>query len=244
MNKYKKSLVLNFSERNLQNFLYLLRNPNLESGIAYHLVNSFTLVLAAESENLRAILEKNILICDGKPLSFVLQKNGLAIEQIRGVDLMRNALIDTESNARHFFLGSTEKVLTSLIIQAKTLNPNILIVGQHAPDFANDFSEELPGWIEMLRRSKASIVWIGLGTPKQDFVVDHIAKSVPVHAIAVGAAFDFLSGNVKEAPKIFRVSGLEWLFRLILEPRRLAGRYIIGNYKFIKLILRSKWSVD
>ena len=90
----------------------------------------------------------------------------------------------------------------------------------------------------MLKESKAQVVWVGLGTPKQDFVVHEISKQMPITAIAVGAAFDYLAGTLAETPKVIQKIGFEWLYRLIKEPRRLWRRYLLGNIKFIWISIK------
>ena len=87
---------------------------------------------------------------------------------------------------------------------------------------------------ERIRASGATIVWVGLGTPKQDYEVQRLALSLPVVAVAVGAAFDFLAGTKAQAPVWVQRSGLEWAFRLASEPRRLGRRYVWGNSVFLR----------
>jgi N-acetylglucosaminyldiphosphoundecaprenol N-acetyl-beta-D-mannosaminyltransferase len=215
---------------------HILNQKNHE-GSAVHLVNSYTLVLANNSKLLRGILQNDILVCDGKPLFWFLRFKNEEIQNIRGADLMRNVLRESPNNIKHFFLGSTETVIESLINNVQVINPNINIVGTYSPNFSIEFNSEIPKWIQLIAESHANIVWVGLGTPKQDFVVHELAKYFPACFLAVGAAFDFIAGNAIEAPIIFRKLGIEWFFRLISEPRRLAKRYLIGNVLFLKLLL-------
>jgi len=86
--------------------------------------------------------------------------------------------------------------------------------------------------------SGAQVVWVGLGTPKQDFEAQRICDSLQVTAAAVGAAFDFVAGTKPEAPDWMRRLSLEWAFRLMSEPRRLWRRYLFGNSRFIMLVAR------
>ena len=239
MSQQNRFIGLGLSSTSLEEITKQLRTQNLTSGIAYHLVNAYTIVLADERPSFFQIIEGDFNICDSRPLALVMQSKGSSVNQIRGADLMRDVLSDSNSLASHFFLGSTVEVLNELVIAAKCLNPTLKIAGQFSPEFKNEFDHEIDVWVDLIQRSGANIVWIGLGTPKQDFVAHMIAKSLPVHALAVGAAFDFLSKNQSEAPIIFRKLGLEWFFRLINEPKRLASRYMIGNLKFIRIVLMS-----
>jgi N-acetylglucosaminyldiphosphoundecaprenol N-acetyl-beta-D-mannosaminyltransferase len=92
---------------------------------------------------------------------------------------------------------------------------------------------------ERIRASGATIVWVGLGTPKQDYEAQRIATSLPVVAVAIGAAFDFLAGTKAQAPLWVQRSGLEWAFRLASEPRRLGRRYVWGNSVFVREALKT-----
>ena len=234
-------LGLNFESDNLAKISFRLTNGKPVIGTAYHLVNAYSLVMASESPKLFSVLHDDVLLCDGKPLVRLLQRRESSMQQIRGADLMRQVLSQNTSNARHYFLGSTNNVLEQLIVFAKRRSPSIELAGYHAPAFTEDFSSDLPSWIKMIAESEATVVWIGLGTPKQDLVAHELAKSLNVHVVAVGAAFDFLSGNRREAPKALQKVGLEWFFRFLSEPRRLGHRYIVGNIKFLRLVLINRW---
>jgi N-acetylglucosaminyldiphosphoundecaprenol N-acetyl-beta-D-mannosaminyltransferase len=211
-------------------------------GTAYHLVNAYTTVLAAEFPEFHKILQEDFLICDGKPLAHILKKRDPRVMQVRGADLMRDVLTEKNSTTRHFFLGSTNEVIVEIIDFARERNPAVEIAGFLSPVFKDDFTLDLPGWIELLKKSQATIVWVGLGTPKQDYVVNELAKSLSINAIAVGAAFDYLSGRIGEAPSIFQKMGLEWLYRLLKEPKRLARRYLVGNVKFVQIVIGEYWN--
>ena len=228
---------LNFSTLGLGQISSQITEEFPSRGVAYHLVNAYTLVLANESPSLYRILETDFLICDGRPLAKILHRSNRDLKQIRGADFMRSCLSNTKGTGSHFFLGSTDANLIRIIEIAKEVNENIKIAGYHSPEFTENFEKSLPMWVKMIRDSGASVVWVGLGTPKQDYVAHFLSEALPVHAVAIGAAFDFLSGNVSEAPWVFQKLGLEWFFRLVKEPKRLARRYLIGNFKFIKLML-------
>ncbi|WP_368073877.1 WecB/TagA/CpsF family glycosyltransferase [Blastococcus mobilis] len=101
-----------------------------------------------------------------------------------------------------------------------------------------------PAWLEAIlttvrQYGDSDVIWVGLGTPKQDIVADYITKHLGVTTVAVGAAFDFYAGSVREAPQWLHHSGFEWVYRLLKEPRRLWRRYALGNLAFARLILRS-----
>ena len=216
-------------------------NDNSDSGTGYHLVNSHSLVEAENSPELQAVLASDVAICDGKPLSLLLRKRDRNLTQIRGADLMRNILRSSKSEHKHFFLGGTESALDGLLAEARLRNPELVIAGFYSPPFEREFRPSLLDWVNRIRASGASIVWVGLGTPKQDFVTYELARNLSCQVLAVGAAFDYIAGTLKEAPRLVQIVGLEWLYRLIKEPRRLAKRYLIGNFIFLRIIFRSRF---
>lgn len=212
----------------------------LESGVSLHLVNSFTMAEAARNPDLASVLKKDLLICDGKPLAFLIRRKHAEFQNIRGVDLMRNILSLSPPTHGHFFLGGEEKTLRSILLEASKMNSNLNIKGVLAPPIIDRYSEYIDNWVNVINKSGATIIWVGLGTPKQDFVCHELAKRCRVVAIPVGAAFDFIGKTKKEAPILFQRFYLEWLYRLFKEPRRLLKRYIHGNLRFIFFILFGK----
>jgi len=140
---------------------------------------------------------------------------------------------------RHYFYGGTEAALEKLVMALKQTYPKINIVGQYSPPFRPLNPEELKQVIDNINKSQADILWVGLGSPKQDFWIKENRDKLNVSVmVGVGAAFDFLSGANKQAPRWMQKTGLEWLFRLACEPKRLWRRYIIGNPRFVYLLIK------
>jgi N-acetylglucosaminyldiphosphoundecaprenol N-acetyl-beta-D-mannosaminyltransferase len=139
---------------------------------------------------------------------------------------------------RHFFLGGSTKVLQDLEAEVERRFPQAVVAGRMSPPFRDPSPEELTDWAAIIVQSRAHIVWVGLGTPRQDGVVAALVGKTGAVLVAVGAAFDFLSGNKREAPRALRRTGLEWIFRLATEPRRLWRRYLFGNAQFVGQALR------
>ena len=144
---------------------------------------------------------------------------------------------------RHFLLGATEDTLAALREALHVHYPGATIAGSYAPPFAPYSRESIAEWCEVVRESQADLVWVGLGTPKQDYAVNDLASELSRPCVAVGAAFDFVAGTVDEAPERLHGSGLEWLYRLASEPRRLWRRYLFGNLAFLVLVLKN-WRTD
>ena len=120
---------------------------------------------------------------------------------------------------------------------SKEDNKNLL-VGHFSPPFGEDFlvSTEM---IERIKNANPDLIWICLGSPKQDYAAYLLHNELQISLVCVGAAIDFITGSIPEAPRILHYSGFEWLFRLIVEPKRLWKRYLFGNFNFLKKALRS-----
>ena len=137
-----------------------------------------------------------------------------------------------------FLYGATPDILERLEERLSRELPGIKIVGAFSPPFRELRPEEDKAIVEMINRSGARIVWVGLGCPKQEaWLLAHHGR-VNAVMVGVGAAFDFHAGVINRAPLWIRQSGLEWLHRLCQEPRRLATRYLVTNTMFIIAVLQ------
>jgi len=184
--------------------------------------------------------EAGLVAPDGMPLVWVSQLSGFAgVSQVRGADLMLALCASSpEKGYRHFFYGGRKGVAERLAASLQRRFPGFEVVGTCCPPF-RPLTEEEDAWIvDQINSSGADIVWVGLSTPKQErWMAAHLGKlDVPV-MIGVGAAFDFHAGLVAQAPRWMQRSGLEWLFRLIVEPRRLWRRYLFNNPSFLAMLL-------
>ncbi len=118
--------------------------------------------------------------------------------------------------------------------------PGVQIVGSEAPPFGDFDGPTLDAATKRFVDSGADVVWVGLGTPKQDLVTAAFAERSDLTFVAIGAAFDFLAGTKPSAPRVMQDHGWEWLFRLYSEPRRLWRRYLVGNTIFIVTNIRRR----
>ncbi|HSV43699.1 MAG TPA: WecB/TagA/CpsF family glycosyltransferase, partial [Candidatus Bathyarchaeia archaeon] len=195
-----------------------------------------TVVRAIDDQDYQKILEEADMVTpDGMPVVWVARAKGAKeIERVCGPDLIQRVCSDPcLTHWRHFFFGATPSTLEQMEKRLRMLNPDIKIAGTMAPPFRDEAVLESPEVIEEINRARPDILWVGMGSPKQDFwmKVNRPRLDAPV-IIGIGAAFDFLAGNKPRAPKWMQRVGLEWLFRLGCEPRRLMSRYVIGNSRF------------
>ena len=174
-------------------------------------------------------------IPDGGPLSSVGRKRGHKnMERTTGPSLMGEIFaVSVKKGYRHYFYGSKKETL-ELLYQKLTSNyPGIQIAGMYSPPFRPMTPEEDQEIVERINETKPDFVWIGLGAPKQEkWMVEHHGK-IDGLMIGVGAGFDYYAGNIKRAPMWMQKSNLEWLYRLMQDPRRLFKRYLVTNTKFI-----------
>ncbi len=195
-----------------------------------------TVVSALDDLNYRRVVNKADMVTpDGMPVVWVARMRGAKdIERVYGPDLMRFIFRDKSFNqVKHYFLGATEGTLSLLKEKLIGQYPDIRIVGTYAPPFRACAERESQKVIDAINQIQPDILWVGMGSPKQDFWMDiHRGLLNASVIIGVGAAFDFLAGIKPQAPRWMQCSGLEWLFRLWCEPRRLWRRYLVGNTRF------------
>lgn len=207
-------------------------------GVAVHFCNAYNVALArSDAEYSRLINGGDVVFSDGVPITWVGRRAYPSVagawERVYGPDVMRGVLAESDaSGPRHYLLGGDPDTLSALMDRLGSEYPAAQIVGSESPPFRAATPQELAERNQRIRDSGATIVWVGLGTPKQDVEVARLADTLPVMAMAVGAAFDFLAGTKAQAPVWVQRSGLEWAFRLASEPKRLGRRYVWGNSVF------------
>jgi len=173
---------------------------------------------------------------DGMPLVWLSHLHGFQrTERVYGPDLMLAVCAHSiERGYRHYFYGGVEGVAEKLSQNLSARFPGLQIAGFYSPPFRPPGAIEESRTIDRINAAKPDIVWVGLGTPKQDYwVAKHRSVLDASVIIAVGAAFDFHTNRIPQAPKWMQHNGLEWVFRMLVEPRRLAYRYIVYNPLFI-----------
>lgn len=178
---------------------------------------------------------------DGMPLVWLSRRAGHSqVSRVYGPDLMLELCRRSASaGTRHFFYGGGPGVAELLVDRLTDRFPDLNVAGIHTPGMLESGELEARETIDKINASRADIVWVGLGAPKQDWwVANHRTLLDAPVLIAVGAAFDFHSGKIAQAPGWMQRNGLEWLFRLSRDPRRLWRRYVLDNSRFvIRLVL-------
>jgi N-acetylglucosaminyldiphosphoundecaprenol N-acetyl-beta-D-mannosaminyltransferase len=201
-----------------------------------HFLAAHPTVEARNDPSYRRVLnEGDLNVADGLPVAIAARILGASGERLPGTDAVGFvSRWGVERGLRHFLYGATDETLASMRTNLEVLHPGITIVGQVSPPFGPITDDELDGTVATMRSADAQVIWVGLGAPKQDLMGARLRdrEAAPV-IMCVGAAFDFLAGVKRRAPRWMRRLGLEWLYRLTSEPRRLWHRYLVGNTRFV-----------
>ena len=193
-------------------------------------------------EVLDAHLRAGLVACDGTPLVWASRWAGVKnAQRVYGPDFVLAMCARAEDEGlKSFFYGGKPGVAEKLGFGLREKFPNLQIAGAYSPPFRPLTPAEDADVVAMIDASGADLVWVGLSTPKQElWMADHVGRLQAPALLGVGAAFDFLTGEVRQAPRWIHRTGLEWAFRMAMEPRRLGRRYLKNNPAFIRAILSS-----
>lgn len=215
---------------------YTGKNIKKLSGDYMCVSNVHTTVTAYEDKNYMKVQNGGIMaIPDGGPLSSIGRKRGFSnMKRVTGPSYMEEILkISEEKGYRHYFYGSTDATLDKMLQNLNEKYPNLLVAGAYSPPFRPLTEEEDREIVAKIQEASPDFLWIGLGAPKQEcWMAAHQGK-VCGFMVGVGAGFDYLAGNINRAPAWMQKNNLEWLYRLIQDPKRLLKRYLYTNTKFI-----------
>ena len=215
---------------------YLNRNVKDLSGDYICVSNVHTTVTAYEDQEYCKVQNGGIMaIPDGGPLSSVGQKRGFKnMKRTTGPSLMGEIFkISAAEGYRHYFYGSTDETLEKLYSVLTESYPGIQIAGMYSPPFRPMTEDEDKAIIERINETKPDFVWVGLGAPKQEKWMAAHQGRVSGLMIGVSAGFDYHAGNIDRAPEWMQKSNLEWVYRLLQDPKRLFERYWHTNTKYI-----------
>lgn len=206
------------------------------------LTNAYSVVESQRSPELKDAIERSFLsVPDGSPLVWMMRHRGYSsCEKVTGIEYIPPvARAGLEHGLRHFFFGGAPGVAEAAAKKLTELVPGTQIAGTYCPPFDPNGEWDLNEINNLLVTTQANIMWVGVGAPKQELWMAKVSGRIQVPVmLGVGAAFDFLAGTKPAAPRFMSRLGLEWLFRLLSEPRRLWKRYLVGNSKFIGLSLK------
>jgi len=226
--------LIDFTQKNIKNL----------SGNYMCVSNVHTTVMAYENKYYCDIQNGGIMaIPDGGPLSSVGRSRGYnQMARTTGPDYLREILrISKENEYKHYFFGSTQDTLKKLRMKISQEFPGVQITGMYSPPFRSLTNEENLQIVDIINRSAPDFIWVGLGAPKQEqWMAQHQGK-VSGFMVGVGAAFDYFAGNIKRAPMWMQKNNMEWLHRLVQDPKRLFIRYFKTNSKFVlNAVIRGK----
>jgi N-acetylglucosaminyldiphosphoundecaprenol N-acetyl-beta-D-mannosaminyltransferase len=191
-----------------------------------------------------ALQKSNVLIPDGVSVVWAIRLlTGQKLKKIAGADLFFYEMERLKKNGgKCFFLGSTEATLKRIKARAKKEFPNIK-VKTYSPPYKPDFSkEDNAAMVTAVNDFEPDVLFIGMTAPKQEkWAYQHFNQLKVGHVDCIGAVFDFYAGTINRAPKWMINIGLEWLYRLVKEPKRMWRRYLIGNITFIYYVCREKF---
>ncbi|MCR4891910.1 MAG: WecB/TagA/CpsF family glycosyltransferase [Lachnospiraceae bacterium] len=215
---------------------YLLRHRKDLSGQYVCFSNAHTAVTGWEDPAYRTVQKEAALVFpDGNSIAVEMRARGYRrAERIAGPDFMTMLFsLGLKERVSHYFYGSSEETLEALRKSLSRTYPGIRIAGTYSPPFREISEEEDREHVERINKARPDFVWIGLGAPKQEKWMAAHKDRIKGVMLGVGAGFDFHSGKVKRAAPWIQKLGLEWLQRLMLDPKRLLKRYLVTNTKFI-----------
>jgi len=198
--------------------------------------NAHSVVTAGQDATFGAVVaQADMATPDGAPVAWMMRKLGhLDQQRINGPDLMWKYCAQAADRGESIYLyGGAESTLEILRAKLAQAYPKLRLAGAHSPPFRALTPEEDAADVARINESGAGTVWVSLGCPKQELWMAAHRGRVNAVMIGVGAAFDYHAGTIQRAPRWMQQSGLEWLHRLLSEPRRLWKRYLVTNTLFI-----------
>lgn len=234
---YCKILGTNINVTNMDDTIaYLTENLEQLKGDYICVSNVHTTVMAYRDKAYRRVQNSAAMaLPDGQPLSIVSRRRGFfEARRVPGPDLMPAILdLSQETGYRHYFYGSTDPTLAALRAALLRRYPKLQIAGMYSPPFRELTKEEDEEIVRRINDSGTDFVWVALGAPKQEWWMYEHRHRIKAVMLGVGAAFDFTAGTVKRAPMWMQRLCLEWVFRILRDPKRMLPRYLNTNFAFL-----------
>jgi N-acetylglucosaminyldiphosphoundecaprenol N-acetyl-beta-D-mannosaminyltransferase len=224
----------------------LERASQTSHAVAVEAANTHVLALARQDPDFRESLQQfDLIVPDGMPLVWAINASLTGAhrlhDRVYGPTLMLETFQATQHQTpfRHFLLGGKPSTLDRLTASFAQRFPGAIIAGAYSPPFGPWPEDEWDRITEQIRNAKANLIWVGLGCPKQEHWIAHHKHILPAGVyFGIGAAFAFHAGEVRQSPAALQKLGLEWAYRLAMEPRRLFKRYLTHNTLFLYHLLR------
>ncbi|HKP87713.1 MAG TPA: WecB/TagA/CpsF family glycosyltransferase [Blastocatellia bacterium] len=205
-------------------------------------VNAAKVVAASRDEKLRRVLaEADLVTADGMSVVWASRLLGRPLrERVTGIDLFERLVEHAARRGlRVYFLGARDEAVRGVVERFSRKHPDLQVAGWRNGYFSAEESRKVA---EEVRRGAADLLFVAMGSPAQEhWIASNIARAGARFALGVGGSFDHLSGQSRRAPRWMQRAGIEWLYRLMREPRRLWRRYLIGNTLFIWLVAKQAW---
>lgn len=235
LNTYVDALTMDETLKKIQEYI------ESKAGVQHVVINAGKVNLMQENEELTRIINECPLInADGQSIVWGSKILGNSLpERVAGIDLFTELVkISAQNGYRPYFFGAKEEVVTEVVRRFKQQYPRLEVAGYRNGYFTDEESKSIA---EDIRESGADILFVAFSSPKKEFWIKEHMKIMKVpFAMGVGGSFDVIAGKTTRAPKWMQKCGLEWFHRFVQEPRRMFKRYIIGNIKFLKLVINSK----
>lgn len=204
--------------------------------------NAYSTSLAQSDENLRTIFNNSYMTtADGVPVVWAIKLFGTYAERVHNDDLVLECCMRFPE-WKYFLVGGAEGQAEIVAAELERRFPGILILGAESTPqlpIPEDISKTI---VSRIVTAQPDVVWVGMGTPAQDLWMSKVVEEVKVPMVGCGSLFDLLCGNTRVAPQWIKRSGLQWLFRLLQEPRRLFRRYAYHNTRFVIGVARQLFS--
>ncbi|WP_421813331.1 WecB/TagA/CpsF family glycosyltransferase [Flagellimonas sp.] len=205
-------------------------------------VNAGKVVAMQKDEQLKeSVVNSNLINVDGQAVVWASRFLGTPLkERVAGIDLMENlVMLSGRKGYKIFFLGATEKIVKSVVNKYTKEHGEEIIAGYRNGYFKNSEEQQIA---EQISKSGAQLLFVAISSPKKEkFLYQYREKLANVNLImGVGGSFDVVAGKMKRAPLWMQKVGLEWFYRFVQEPKRMWKRYLVGNTKFILLVLKDR----
>jgi len=245
MNKKINLLSIPIDNISMQETIFYIKNAiNSNEKILREDINAAKLVWLKDNPKLKEIILKaDIINADGQSIVFASKLlNKPLKERVTGIDLMQNLIeLSNKEDWSLYFLGATDEVVQEVVKKVQREYKNIKIAGFHNGYFKEEEEEKI---IDDINNSGANIVFVGISTPKKEYFINRNYKKLNSNLImGVGGSFDVFANKIKRAPLFMQKYGLEWLYRLYQEPRKMWKRYLYTNSKFIWLVAKEKLKI-